>query len=77
MVTKNIGKTIVKKIMRQPKVTKTMGKPWLQKTITKTLNICIESYMRHLFHASFFFKIHFHNENLLVTYPGNHVKTFR
>ena len=69
MVTKTIGKTMVKKIMRKPKVTKTMGKPRLQKTITKTLNICIESYMRHLFHASFFFKIHFHNENFVSKLP--------
>ena len=69
MVTKTIRKTMVKKIMRKPKVTITMGKPLLQKNITKTLNICIESYMRHLFHASFFFKIPFHNENFYSKLP--------
>ena len=69
MVTKTIGKTMVKKIMRKPKVTKTMGKPMVIKNITKALNICIESYIRHLFHASFFFKIRFHNENFVSDLP--------
>ena len=70
MVTKIMTKTMVTKIIGKTMVTKNHGKNHgYKKNITKTLNICIESYMRHLFHASFFFKIHFHNENFVSNLP--------